>query len=489
MTIQSRAARALRRFGASRRGNIAMLTALMLIPVLGIGGIAVDHGLVSMQHSRLTSIADSTALLGARRAKALIEASSGDPRARLDILENQLSNHFRAEAGGLNNVRRSIRILRDGADVQVYVQWSATTQSVFGSLFDKKSYEISGRSQSILSLKRYLNLFVLVDVSQSMGIGATQAEQERMFNREGCMFACHLPAALTDSKMHPGRTTYEAARLAVPPIDTRVDVARRGVLRIVEMAKEEAGSTPDRIKLGVYTFSNSLSEIVPIDSPIASQFDTISTLVSTRLVLGRDEGGSNLMAALRTLESKIVRVGDGSTSDSPQVAVIVLSDAVANSSLMKTDAPGIRLSAQQPFHSMGVSELGSIQFPRSDDFAPAPNASQVTVDGATQIDAGRIGAIDARSCDLLKDRGVVMMTIETPYVIPPEAYRATGSGKADLRFAWLESNGRLQTVSNRMRDCASSTEYFALASSAGAIDTALRKMGELAIKNQLRLMK
>src|SRR5690348_8716083 len=97
MKKQSGAAGALRRFGASSRGNIAILTALLLVPVVGLGGIAVDHALVSMQHSKLTSLADSTALLGARRGKALIDSVEGDNNRRLGYLKGQLSNHFKAQ--------------------------------------------------------------------------------------------------------------------------------------------------------------------------------------------------------------------------------------------------------------------------------------------------------------------------------------------------------------------------------------------------------
>ena len=476
----------LRRFAAARGGNIAILTALLLVPVVGMGGIAVDHSLASMQHARITAAADSTALLGARRAKIKIEERPGN--AQLEYLDTQLTRYFKDETKDITGLTYRVDILRNDTDVEVNVTWNVMMPSIFGKIFGRSSYDLAGTSRSIVSLQRYLNLFVLVDVSQSMGIGATQADQQRMFAREGCMFACHLPAKLTDSKLYPGKTTYEAARMASPPIDTRVDIARNGVLQIVEMAKEEANGSSDRIKLGVYTFSNSLGEIVPIESPVSGQYDEISKLVRTKLVLGKDEGGSNLMAALRELDAKITRTGEGFTPDAPQVVLIVLSDAVANSTTLKMNGSGIWLTAQQPFHALSPGSMGAIQMPRSDDY-PSPDASQVTVNGKTQPDLGRMGAIDPRVCGVLKDRGVTMMMIETPYVIPQAAYRATSWGTEDIRFAWFETNGRLPAISNRMRECASGPDYFAMAGSSEAINLTLRKMAELALKNQLRLAK
>lgn len=475
-------------FRACSGGNVAIITALMLLPVLGVGGLAIDYSISSLQHSRLTALADSTALLGARRAKAIIEEGVGRINNRIDGLEGHLVKHFSAESAQIKGVKKKIDVIRDGQDVRVVINWSVDIPSVFGKLFGKQSYQIAGRSSSTVSIKPYLQLFVLVDVSQSMGIGATENDQALMFQREGCMFACHLPT-IGDSKLFAGKTTYQSARMANPPINTRVDVARDGVLDIVQMAKEEAGDSTDRIKLGVYAFSNKLTQIVPIDQPVSSQFDEITKLVQRNLTLGQTGGGSNLMAALSEIELKITNIGDGSSPQQPKIAIILLSDGVVNSTLMKTDSPGLRLSAEQPFHSLSPRSVGAIQAPRSDDVPTAPNASQITFAGKTQIDAGRIGAMDSRSCERLKDKGVMIMVVETPYVIPRRRdYRATSQGTEDLRFAWLESAGRLDRVSSEMRSCATSGEHFTIAGpGAGAIEAALRDMGALALRNQLRL--
>ena len=80
-----------------------------------------------------------------------------------------------------------------------------------------------------------------------------------------------------------------------------------------------------------------------------------------------------------------------------------------------------------------------------------------------------------------------MMVIETPYVVPAWEYRNTSAGTTDLRFTWLDAWGRLNDISARMRACATSSEHFAMAGADDSIEAALRKMGELALKNYLRL--
>ncbi len=488
MRSTSRALSSLAAFRRSSGGNIAILTALMLVPVMGIAGLAVDYSISSLQHSRLTALADSTALLGARRAKEIIEEGVGSINSRIEALEGQLVKHFASQSSNIVGVQKTVNVVRNGLNIQVSVDWGVSIPSVFGRLYGQNSYQIAGQSASTVSVRPYIHLIVLLDVSQSMGIGATQSDQQRMFNREGCMFACHLPPRVSSSRIDNNKTTYQTAREASPPINTRVDVARDGLHKIVDLAEKEAEGSSERVKLGVYTYSNKVTPVVPINDPIASDFGRIRTRVNA-ITLGTEGGGSDIMLALNEIRSLVQRSGDGSSSDNPRVFVLLLSDGVANSTLahQRPDG-GFDMSAAQPFHSRRPAELDSIQNPRSDDVSGSPNASQVTVRGVVQIDAGRIGAMDERACRALKDRSVTMMVIATEYVIPHTPYRAKTAGVPgdDLRFEWFSTSGRLGAITDRMRACASDN-YFVSVRDGAAIENAMKEMGALALKSHLRL--
>jgi hypothetical protein len=491
----------LRAFQRSAAGNIAILTALMLVPVMGIAGLAVDYSISSLQHSRLTALADSTALLGARRAKALIEEGARRIDARLEGrrgLERELTVHFTSESSHIKGVKKKIEIDRNGQEVAVTVDWNVQVPSVFGKLFGQKSYQISGRSKSTVSLRPYVNLIVLLDISQSMGIGATQADQARLFQREGCMFACHLPVIpSTASYVNNTKSTYQMAREASPPIDTRVDIGRSAIQEIITLAEAEADGSKNHVKIGVYTFSNTVREVVPIDKPIASDFDEIRNRVKN-ITLGQEGGGSNIMGALNTIHGRIRKAGDGSSSDNPKVFVLLVSDGVANSTLVTQPAVGkLSFSAEEPFHHLKTSELNAIQSPRSQDVPDAPKASQVIVSGDKQIDAGRMGAMDDRICEALKSDGVTMMVVAAEYVIPGQEHRgkhrvdnrqipAPKPAPPDLRFAWFETGGRKGMITDRMRECASKG-YFVSATDGAAIKQAIAELGASALRGHLRL--
>jgi hypothetical protein len=284
-----------------------------------------------------------------------------------------------------------------------------------------------------------------------------------------------------------------------------VDIAREGVLEIIEAAKGLArGSSPDRIRIGVYTFSNTLKTLVDIHQPISSKYDEISKLVEKQLILGRTEGGTNLMGALKSLEQNMTtQPGDGLSPNSPKVAVIVLSDGVMNSTTTVMNSKGtLDLAVDKTIHNLEQHLVGAIQEPRSEYQVDGktkqrdPVGTFVVVPGSSkdkpQYDLGLFGAMDPRSCNALKDRGFSLMIIEAEYVMPRKElkYRYWWDKKTeDIRFAWLEANNkaRLRAISSKMQACATSPDYFRFVGAESDLKDVLKEMGALVLKNPLRL--
>lgn len=68
----------LKRFRSERRGNVAMMFALSLVPMMGMAGGAVDYAVASQVHAQLQSALDSTALSVARTAGQMTPAQVQD---------------------------------------------------------------------------------------------------------------------------------------------------------------------------------------------------------------------------------------------------------------------------------------------------------------------------------------------------------------------------------------------------------------------------
>lgn len=61
----------MRRFRMDQRGNVMMLFGLMLVPLMGFVGVAVDYSRASNLRQALNAAIDSAALMAARDAQSL----------------------------------------------------------------------------------------------------------------------------------------------------------------------------------------------------------------------------------------------------------------------------------------------------------------------------------------------------------------------------------------------------------------------------------
>ena len=82
-----RFARAGVRFRREQNGNVAMIFALALIPIVGFVGAAVDYGRATMTRVQLQTALDSTALMVAKNAATMAT----------DVLENTAHSYFLAQ--------------------------------------------------------------------------------------------------------------------------------------------------------------------------------------------------------------------------------------------------------------------------------------------------------------------------------------------------------------------------------------------------------
>ncbi len=71
----------------------------------------------------------------------------------------------------LNGV--SVRVKIDGATITSETSYDAKVPTVFAGLFGVKTMAMAGASGASITLPPYYTVHVLVDISQSMGIGAT----------------------------------------------------------------------------------------------------------------------------------------------------------------------------------------------------------------------------------------------------------------------------------------------------------------------------
>jgi Flp pilus assembly protein TadG len=187
----------MRRFWSDKEGNIAVLFALALIPVIGALGAAVDYGMANSYRTDMQKALDSTAL-------ALSKILPAD-QSTLDTVGMQ---YFLASLGpnNLDNIQLTIT----PGSGKVYLTATGDYTPKLANLFGATQFEIAAKSEAKWSVGK-LEIALVLDNSGSMG------SQGRM---EALKTASHdLLDILQGAAKEP-----DDAKVAIIPFDSAVRV-------------------------------------------------------------------------------------------------------------------------------------------------------------------------------------------------------------------------------------------------------------------------
>jgi len=200
--------RVIRRFGSDRRGNIAVIFALACIPLISAVGCAVDYSTATRIRAKLQAAADSAAVASiSQKSPGYVAAAAMTGNGSVTAGVNDAYNVFDANmtsATGYTNLSRTSTVTKTGILLASNFQFSADVPVTFMKVVGYQTITVTGSSTSNSSLPPYLDFYLMLDVSESMGLPSTNAEQTRlaainpdMFSQYpgGCTLACHFTIA------------------------------------------------------------------------------------------------------------------------------------------------------------------------------------------------------------------------------------------------------------------------------------------------------
>ena len=201
----------MRRFFRDRRGNVAIIFALSLIPIIFLTGMALDFTSAAQKRARLNAAADAAALAAVTPAM-MTQSNSAALTAATNI--------FNAEASGIGGLTVSaptITVSNSGLVRTVTVSYTATSANSFPNVLGQQTWPISGSSQSTSYSAPNINFYLMLDNSPSMDIAATTAGINTMVantsSQGGCAFACHESDPAADNLGNPhGEDNYTLAQ-------------------------------------------------------------------------------------------------------------------------------------------------------------------------------------------------------------------------------------------------------------------------------------
>ncbi len=202
-------------FRSDSRGNVAIITALAMLPMIAAIGCAIDYSNASMIRTKLQAAADAAVLATVSVNSPVVATSKGmTGNGAVSGGATYAANFFSANLpAGYTSVTPTATVTLTGTTVTAVVSFSSTVSTYFTQVVGYPSITIGSSSTASYTLPTYINFYLMLDVSGSMSFPSTTSEQQRLLavNPDnlgeysgGCQFACHFTTQGACAQSHQG---------------------------------------------------------------------------------------------------------------------------------------------------------------------------------------------------------------------------------------------------------------------------------------------
>lgn len=320
-----------------KSGNFGILTALLMVPLIGSAGVALDvtHGMavksdlqIAADSAALAAVADSSASVRAAKEMSgdgVIALGSDEAAAFFD--SNQRANP------DYTLLSLDVSVVKRGNVVESSVSFKASVATSLTKIFGEDLITVSGTATAKYETETFSDFYVLLDNTPSMGVGATPADVATMVANTGdkCAFACHI---VKDGVADTNSYYFKAKSLGVT---TRIAVVAKATASLMDTAKSTRKSS-NQYRMAVYTFGEraedtKLLEVVPLtsDLSVAKKKAGEVDLMSIPYQGYNNDQQTDFDRALTQIGDKVGKSGSGASSATPEKIIFFVSDGVGDS--------------------------------------------------------------------------------------------------------------------------------------------------------------
>jgi Flp pilus assembly protein TadG len=357
MPLNERPAARIRAFVPADGANVSIIFALSLVPLIGLVGLGIDYGVALSAKAKFDNAADAAAIAAVSTVKAYIAANPQSLTVRADAINAGLDRAKRAFAINAGTVpftttpTPKITLTSDPIKFQTFtstVSYTTFSQNNFGQIFKVKNNTISGFASAAVDIPSYIDFYLVLDVSGSMGLPTNSAGQSQLAsNNGGCLFACHFNGNTYGYNFAHGPAN----------IKLRIDSVDSAVYQLIQTAKSTQ-TLQNQYRIGIYPYITDVVQAAPLssdytqalqivtdgskkpndpkffyqlgnnylDSGVANQhIDTDGTPIGS--------GGTHFENIFPDLNKHRSSVGNGATSAAPKAFVFLVTDGMNNSQL------------------------------------------------------------------------------------------------------------------------------------------------------------
>ena len=313
-----------RRWLRDVRAGFSVQFAVALVPLTAVTGGAVDFSTFGKARTTLESAADSAVLAAVGHSTLNM-----DPTAARTVGLNTF-NGLASITPGVKVTNVTLSVDDSGLSRTATLNYTAETPTNMLQIMGIKSVPFSGKATASFSKSPYIDFYLLLDNTPSMGVGATSDDITKMVNNtpDRCAFACH---DLSNSNSY-----YTLAkRLGVT---MRIDVLRTATQQLMDTAAQTA-TAANQFRMAIYTFggdaqSMGLTSIAPLTSNLAAAKTQASaidlmTVPNSSYNTDQDTPFDQVLAAMNTAIPS-ASVGAGVDASQPQKVLFFVSDGVAD---------------------------------------------------------------------------------------------------------------------------------------------------------------
>jgi Flp pilus assembly protein TadG len=452
----------LRSFLRSSRGNVAMIFAISLVPLIYLTGMGVDYGSAAMRESQLNAIADSASLAAVTPAM-MDQTDSASVTAA--------TNYFNAQATaitGVNSPKPTVTVADSITTRTVTVSFTATSTDFFPNVLGRATIPLSGSSQAVGSVAPNIDFYLLLDDSPSMALPATTAGiaslQSYTTKQEtgGCAFACHESDPSADNLQNPSKVKCADGSTQFPTggednyslavclgITLRVDNMRTAVENLTSTATQTEQNYSATYRMAVYTFDSGFNSLSALTSSLSTVSSEVSSLALEEVYKNNNLTSSNANAdedtnydnAMTKINTAMPAPGNGTNAkgDTPQEVLFIVTDGIEDE-----PAPGTTLN------------------PTSDDSGRQQYYMNANTDWCTKI----------------KNRGIRIAIIYTQYLPVTNDGWYNNFDNSGKGLGWLQTP--TDQVATALQSCASPGLYYEVTTN-GDISSAMSSLFQEAV--------
>ncbi len=347
------------RFARDRKANVAVITALTMVPIVFLLGMTLDFTQALRRKGQLDAAADAAAIAAVR--PAMLMASDAVAADTANAIFMATANSL---APGLATIPTpTITVTDVGLQRTVAVSYNAASLNNFPMLLmNSVSWPINGSATAKAGSAPNMNFYLLMDDSPSMAIGATATDITNLIaatasqpgGSKSCGFACHETNIAADGG---GATRDNLSIARANNITLRIDLVTSAVNQLLNtwsncpqtgisggVMQCMSALNNTTYKAALYTFDLGLNTLQTLTTPTTAgtKVNNIALMPvdhhncvfagcsSTNAANPTTDHGTDIAGALSTLNASMPTPGLGSNAagDTPQEVIFLVTDGV-----------------------------------------------------------------------------------------------------------------------------------------------------------------